>query len=144
LGSLPAMSHVGWLHEQGLGAPVNLVEAARWYAPVAQAGQDDFSLKLGWLYLQPELGPDREQSEHWFQTAIARNSAAARVALASVLVADALGGQHPERVVEAHALLETALDQGHPLASRFRARIHVEEIGGHPSTPESRLHYTRL
>lgn len=144
LGSLPAMSQVGWIHEQGLGTPVDLVAAARWYAPVAKGGQDDFAIKLGWMYLQPELGPDRAQSEAWFQTAIARDSAAARVALASVLVADAQGGRDPARVTEAQALLETALRQGHPLASRFLARIHVEQIGGYASTPASRLHYTRL
>lgn len=143
LGSLPAMSYVGWIHEQGLGTPVNLVEAARWYAPVAEGGQNEFAIKLGWMYLQPALGPDRLRAEQWFQTAIARDSAAARVALASVLVADALGGLQPQRVPEAVALLEAAMAQGHPVASRFLARVHVEQVGGFASTAESRLFYTR-
>lgn len=144
LGSLPVMSHVGWIYEQGLLGEPELAEAVRWYAPVAEAGRDDFAIKLGWLYLQPELGPDRLASERWFQLAIERDSASARVALASVLVADAQGGLQIERIYEAHELLETALQQGHPLAARFLARIHVEQIGDYPSTEDSRLYYTRL
>lgn len=144
LGSLPAMSHVGWIYEQGLTGAPDLATAAKWYEPVAESGQDEFAIKLGWLYLQADLGPDRARSEHWFQTAIQRDSAAARVALASVLVADAQGGLHVERIHEAHALLETAMAQGHPLASRFLARIHVEQIGDYPSTEASRLYYTRV
>lgn len=143
LGSLQAMSYVGWIHEHGHGTPRDLALAARWYGPVADSGADAFSIKLGWLYLRPELGADRVASEHWFGQAIARGSDSARVALASVWVADAHGGD-TRRLDEAHALLLTALEHGHPLASRFLARIHVEGIGGYPSTPELRLHYTRL
>ncbi len=143
LGSRVAMSHVGWMHEQGKGTPVDLSEAARWYEPVAEAGQTEYAIKLGWLYLDPALGPDRQQSTQWFQRAIDSDSSDARVALASVWVADAMGG-NDAHLNEAHHLLEQALQQGHPLASHFLARIHVEQIGGYESSAASRLRYTQL
>ncbi len=143
LGSRVAMSHVGWMHENGKGTPVDLQEAARWYEPVAEAGQTEYAIKLGWLYLDPALGPDRQQSTQWFQRAIDSDSSDARVALASVWVADAMGG-NDAHLNEAHHLLEQALQQGHPLASHFLARIHVEQIGGYESSAASRLRYTQL
>jgi len=144
LGSPKAMSHVGWMHENGKGTAVNLKEAAQWYQRVAESGREEYAIKLGWLYLDPALGPNRGQAEAWFEQAIEQHdSADARVALASVWVADAQSG-NSSRLIEAHQLLEQALDQNHPLGSYCLARIHVEGIGNYPATEKSRLEYTQL
>ena len=144
LGSIRAQSYLGWMYEHGHGVEANAHEAARRYAEVARAGGHEFALKLGWMYLGTTLGPDREQAEHWFGQAIEAGYLPANVALASLLVADALGGVGVERVGEARGLLEYALARGERLAAFFLARLYVEGIGGHPVEPVLAARYTRL
>lgn len=145
LGSVRAKSYLGWLYEQGHGVDTNHVTAARWYAEVADAGVHDYAVKLGWMYMgSSSLTPDREKAEYWFGQAIAGDHLAANIALASVLIADALGGKSVERVFEARSLLEVALDGGERLAAFFLARLYVEGVGGHPIEDDLGARYTRM
>lgn len=145
LGSLRAQSYLGWLYEHGHGVAVDHEEAARHYAILADGGVHEFSLKLGWMTLgRSELTPDRARAEHWFRHGIDGGHLPANIALASVLIADAVGGVAVERVDEARSLLEPALAGGESLAAFFLARLYVEGIGGHPRDPDRAAHYTRI
>jgi uncharacterized protein len=144
-GSPTAMSHLGWMYEEGHGVAPDGVMAAEWYVRAARAGAHDFAMKLGWMYLGGEGVPrDREQAEYWFLHAVDAGHSPARIAWASVLIADALGGRDPERVFEARTLLEEALEDGFVLASYFLARLYIEGIGGHPVEDVPAAYYTRI
>jgi uncharacterized protein len=143
LGSVRAKSYLGWMSENGHGIEVDPQAAARWYAEVADAGVHEFAIKLGWMYLGV-IGPDREAAERWFRHAIDAGHLPANVALASVLIADALGGLATERVFEARSLLEAALDGGERVAAFFLARLYVEGVGGHPVMADLGARYTRI
>jgi uncharacterized protein len=144
-GSPTARAYLGWMYEEGLGVERDINEAMRWYAQAVDAGAMDFAVKLGWMYLTGEgLQPNRAEAETWFQVGIRAGHSPARIALASVIIADALGGQHTERVPEARALLEEALADGHTMSSFFLARLYIEGIGGHPVDDALAIHYTRI
>ncbi len=144
-GSPTAMSYLGWIYEQGHGVPADGERAAHWYAQAARAGALDYALKLGWMYLGGKgVAADRQQSEYWFEYAIAANYTPARIALASVLLADALGGKATARVFEARDLLTTALEQDNPLAAFFLARLYLEGIGDQPRDDQRGAHYAKI
>jgi TPR repeat protein len=144
-GSPTAMSYVGWIHEQGHGVPRDGEMAAEWYGRAAQAGAHDFAVKLGWMYLSGDgVVRDREQAEAWFSHAVEAGHGPGKIAWASVLIADAQGGLNPERVFDARALLEQALEGGLPLASYFLARLYIEGVGDHPVEDEAAAYYTRI
>jgi TPR repeat protein len=144
-GSPTAMSYVGWIHEQGHGVPRDGEKAAEWYGRAARAGADDFAVKLGWMYLGGDgVAKDREQAEAWFARAVDAGHGPGKIAWASVLIADAQGGRNPERVFEARALLEEALEDGLVLASYFLARLYIEGIGDHPVEDEPAARYTQI
>ncbi|MGL1832698.1 tetratricopeptide repeat protein [Rhodocyclaceae bacterium SMB388] len=145
LGSLRAQSYLGWMYEHGHGVAVDHEAAARHYAVLAEGGVHEFSIKLGWMYLgRSELTPDRARAEHWFRHGIDGGYLPANIALASVLIADAVGGIAVERVDEARSLLEPALESGQSLAAFFLARLYVEGIGGHPQDADLAARYTRI
>jgi uncharacterized protein len=144
-GSPTAMSHLGWMYEEGHGVARDGDLAVHWYSRAARAGAHDFAMKVGWMYLAGDgVNRDRDKAEYWFSQAIEAGHAPARTAWASVLIADALGGRETERVFEARSLLEEALDQGQLLASYFLARLYIEGIGGHPVEDGMAAHYTRI
>lgn len=145
LGSLSAASYLGWMHEHGHGVAVDHEAAADWYRQVAEGGAHDYAVKLGWMYMGgSQLKADRALAEQWFGRAIDAGYLPAHVALASVIIADAVGGTGAERVNEARALLEIALEGEVALAAFFLARIHVEGIGGHPTDVALGAKYTRI
>jgi uncharacterized protein len=144
-GSPRAASYMGWFYENGQGVQRDHAMAARWYAEAAVAGAHDFALKLGWMYLGgSQLEPDRGLAEYWFRQAIDAGYHSAHIALASVLIADAVGGKDIQRVSEARELLETALENDHRLAAFFLARLYVEGVGGHPVDAELGARYARI
>jgi len=144
-GSRTAMSHLGWMYDEGHGVARDGALAVHWYSRAARAGAHDFAMKVGWMYLSGDgVTRDRDKAEYWFSHAIEAGHAPARIAWASVLIADALGGRDTERVFEARSLLEGALDQGQLLASYFLARLYIEGIGGHPVEDATAAHYTRI
>jgi uncharacterized protein len=144
-GSPTAMSHLGWIYEEGHGVPPDGAQAAGWYARAANAGALEYAVKLGWMYLIGESVPrDRALAEAWFKAAIDAGYSPARIAWASVLIADAQGGAPAGNVEEARVLLERALDDGYPTAAFFLARIYLEGPGGHPMDEERAAHFTRI
>jgi uncharacterized protein len=144
-GSTTAMSYLGWLYEEGHGVARDGAVAAEWYARAALAGAHDFSVKLGWMYLSGDGVPrDRDAAAAWFGRGIEAGHSPARIAWASVLIADALGGKHPDKVFEARALLLAALEDGYKVASFFLARLYIEGIGGHPVDDALAARYTRI
>jgi TPR repeat protein len=64
------MGHMGWLHHQGLGVPVNAHEARRWYERGA-AGGDPYSMASLGYFLENGLGGrlDRDEACLWFKQA---------------------------------------------------------------------------
>jgi uncharacterized protein len=144
-GSPMAMSYLGWMYEEGHGVAVNGPVAAEWYARAAAAGAHDYAVKLGWMYLIGDLvEQNRALAESWFVAAIGAGHSPARIALASVLIADAQGGISLQRLGEARELLEEALADGYPTAAFFLARLYIEGLGGHPRDEAKAAHYTRL
>ena len=143
--SSAAMGYLGWMHEEGLGVEPDMREAVRWYRRAAETGEAHYALKLGWMYLGGQgIDRDRTQAEHWFTQAIAAEHVPAFVAWASVLIADAQGGQNLKRIPEARDLLEQALAAGQPLATYFLARLYIEGIGEHPVDDDAAAYYTWL
>jgi len=144
-GSSRAMAYLGWIFETGQGVEINGEKAAYWYAEAARAGALDYAVKLGWMYLSGDAVPaDREQAEYWFGMAIEQEHVPAKLALASVIIADALGGRDIDRIYESRALLEQVLEAGDLTAAFFLARLYIEGIGGHPTDAEKAAYYTRL
>ncbi|MFO8004115.1 tetratricopeptide repeat protein [Thioalkalivibrio sp.] len=144
-GSSSAMSYLGWMYEEGHGVVRDAEQAAQWYGRAARAGAHDFAVKLGWMYLGGDgVDQDREQAEFWFSRAVQAGHGPGKIAWASVLIADAQGGRDPERVFEARALLEEALEDGLVLASYFLARLYIEGIGDHPVEDVPAARYTRI
>ncbi len=141
-GSPAAMSYLGWMYEEGHGVTADAGRAVQWYARAAHAGAHPYAIKLGWMYLAGQgIGQDRATAEGWFRFAIDAGHPPANIALASVLISDALGGRDPQRVFEARELLEAALNQDHTLASYFLARLFLEGVGGHPVDAERAAQY---
>lgn len=144
-GSRTAMSHLGWMYEEGHGVERDASQAVQWYSRAARAGAHDFAIKVAWMYLSGDgVARDRVQAESWFRQAIDAGHTPAKTALASVLIADALGGRETQRVFEARSLLEEALDEGQLLAAFFLARLYIEGIGDHPVDDGMAEHYTRI
>jgi TPR repeat protein len=144
-GSGSAMAHLAWLYTEGLGVEQDGGQAVHWYEQAVDAGEIQHTLSLGWAYLRGELVPrDRARSEAWFRKGIEADYPQARVALASVLIADAYGGQFPERALEAEALLQPALEAEPRLVSYFLARLYVEGIGAVERDMDRGFEYTRL
>jgi len=144
-GSATAMTHLGWIHEEGHGVPRDGERAAHWYSRAAMAGADAFALKVAWMYLAGDgVDRDRERAEHWFGHAIDAQHTPAKTAWASVLISDALGGRAPHRVFEAKGLLEEALDEGQIMAAYFLARLYMEGIGDHPVDDQEAARYARI
>jgi uncharacterized protein len=144
-GSTTAMSYLGWIYEEGHGVEADGEKAAAWYGRAAEAGAHDFSVKLGWMYLAGDgVDRDRPSAESWFRRGIEAGHSPARIALASVFIADALGGRDTERVYEARDLLRVALDDGYAVASFFLARLYIEGIGGHPVDDDEAIRFTRI
>lgn len=144
-GSGRAMGYLGWMYEEGLGVEQAMEDAVHWYSRAAETGVPHYALKLGWMHLGGQgIDRDRAQAEHWFSQAVAADHVPAFVAWASVLLADAQGGQNTQRIPEAKALLEQALAAGQPLAAYFLARLYIEGIGGHPVDDDAAAYYTWL
>lgn len=144
-GSASAMSHLAWLYQEGIGVERDGERALHWYARAVRAGEIRHSLTLGWAYLRGELvAPDRDRAEMWFREGIAADFHPARIALASLLIADATGGRAPERALEAEGLLKQALDHETELASYFLARLYLEGIGQVHHDPARGARFTRM
>lgn len=131
-GSPTAMAWLGLIHEEGREVEASDAMAAIWYTRAVEAGADHLALKLGWLYLSSSTIRDQARAEQWFRYGMAQGDLSAHVALASVLIADALGGKNVERVHQAREWLLTAHAGGQPVAKLFLTRLYLEGIGGHP------------
>ena len=144
-GSPTAMSHLGWMYEEGHGVAVDGEQAAYWYGQAARAGAWQFAVKLGWMHLGGQgVAQDRLKAEEWFGRAVEADHAPAMVAWASVLIGDAQGGRDPERVFEARDLLDRSLADGQTLAAWFITRLYIEGIGGHPIDDARAAHHARI
>jgi uncharacterized protein len=144
-GSSSAMGHLAYLHQQGIGVEQDGERAVDLYARAVAAGALQHTLTLGWTYLRGDgVERDRGKAETWFRHGIEADFHPARIALASVLIADAYGGIAPERALEAEALLLEALPREPLLASYFLARLYLEGIGHVAHDPQRGLHFTRV
>jgi TPR repeat protein len=144
-GSSVAMGYLGWMHEEGVGVPIDVAQAVYWYEKAARAGELHFAQKLGWMYLAGQgLAADRSMAEKWFRYAMDRDHAPAYVGWASVLIADALGGRQDVPIATARALLLEGLAKGEATASYFLARLYLEGIGGHPLDPAEGAYFAAI
>ncbi len=145
-GSVEAMAAAGWLYEQGLGVDPDPAKALEYYTQAYEAGENEYGLRIGWMYIQGiGMEPDRGQGEAWFRRVIEeRDDSAARLALATVLIADAASSLRPDRAIEARDLLERALQDGITEAAYYLAQIYAEGIGNLPADPRRSAHYTRI
>lgn len=145
-GSVEAMGEVGWLYEQGLGVEPDSDRALTFYERAYEAGENDYGIRIGWMYIQGfGLDPDRALGEAWFRRVIEeRDDSQARLALASVLIADAVNNVQPDPAPEVIELLTKALEDELPVAAHYLARLHMEGLGTVPANPERAVHFTRI
>jgi TPR repeat protein len=145
-GSVEAMGEVGWLYEQGLGVEPDSDRALTFYEQAYEAGENDYGIRIGWMYIQGfGLDPDRALGEAWFRRVIEdRDDSQARLALASVLIADAVSNVQPDPAPEVIELLTKALEDDLPVAAHYLARLHMEGLGTVPANPERAVHFTRI
>ena len=81
-GDKDAQIKLGFMHDQGLGGPANVIEAVKWYGLSAEQGQVVAQYLLGHLYQLGRLGPlpDYVEAKKWYSSAQS-NYAPAAVAL---------------------------------------------------------------
>lgn len=144
-GSTEAMGNVGWLYEQGLGVEANPQRAMQYYQQAYQAGENEFGLRIAWMYIHGVgMNPDRNQGEQWFRRIIQeRNDSSARLALATILIDDAVN-QSRERdpAPEARDLLVRALDDGVLEAAYYLTRMYSQGLGSVQQDRRAVVHYT--
>ncbi|AGA32945.1 Sel1 domain protein repeat-containing protein [Thioalkalivibrio nitratireducens DSM 14787] len=145
-GSVEAMGAAGWLYEQGLGVEPDPDRAMSYYRQAYEAGDNEYGLRLGWMYIQGHgVEPDRAQGDAWFRRVIAeRDDSKARLALASVLIADASANVQPDPAPEARDLLARALDDGIAGAAYYLARIYMDGLGSIGRDRARAIHYARI
>lgn len=145
-GSVEAMGAAGWLYEQGLGVEPDADRALAYYTQAYEAGENEYGIRVGWMYIQGRgLTPDRMQGEQWFRRVIEeRDDSRARLALASLLVSDAMSSLRPERASEARELLDRALQDGIVEAAYYLARIHSNGVGNVPVNRGRAAHYVQI
>jgi uncharacterized protein len=145
-GSVEAMGAVGWLYQQGLGVEPDADRALDYYTQAYEAGEDEYGLRIAWMHVQGlGMEPDRIQGEEWFRRVIdERDNSAARLALATLLVSDAMSSLRPDRAAEARDLLTRALDDGMEEAAYYLARMHIEGVGNVPADRGLAARYTRM
>jgi len=145
-GSVEAMGAAGWLYQQGLGVEPDADRALDYYTQAYEAGEDEYGLRIAWMHVQGlGMEPDRIQGEEWFRRVIdERDNSAARLALATLLVSDAMSSLRPDRAAEARDLLTRALDDGMEEAAYYLARMHIEGVGNVPADRGLAARYTRM
>jgi len=145
-GSVEAMGAVGWLYEQGLGVDPDSDRALAFYEDAYEAGENDYGIRIGWMYIQGfGLDPDRAQGEAWFRRVIEeRDDSQARLALTSVLIADAVKNVQPDPTPEVIELLTKALEDDMPVAAYYLARLYMDGLGTVPADPERAVHFTKI
>ncbi len=145
-GSVEAMGAVGWLYEQGLGVEPDAQKALEYYTNAYEAGENEYGLRIGWMFIQG-LGvePDRATGEEWFRRVIEeRDDSAGRLALASLMVSDAMTNVRPERGTQARDLLVEALEDGVTEAAFYLAQMYMEGVGNLAADAAGAVHYTRV
>jgi RNA polymerase sigma-70 factor (ECF subfamily) len=67
----PAQFHLGCMHERGLGIPVNLAEAVRFYTSAAEQGEFFAQVALGRVYAHGGHGMPADccAAKHWYTAA---------------------------------------------------------------------------
>jgi TPR repeat protein len=145
-GSVEAMGAVGWLYEQGLGVEPDSDRALAFYEDAYEAGENDYGIRIGWMYIQGfGLDPDRAQGEAWFRRVIEeRDDSQARLALTSVLIADAVQNVQPDPTPEVIELLTQVLEDDVPVAAYYLARLYMDGLGTVPADPERAVHFTKI
>ncbi len=145
-GSVEAMGAVGWLYEQGLGVEPDSERAVAFYEDAYETGENDYGIRIGWMYIQGfGLDPDRAQGEAWFRRVIEeRDDNQARLALASVLIADAVKNVQPDPAPEVIELLTKALEDDLPVAAYYLARLYMDGLGTVAANPERAVHFTKI
>lgn len=145
-GSVEAMGAVGWLYEQGLGVDPDPQRALEHYRKAYEAGENEYGLRIGWMHIQGHgIEPDRSRGEGWFRRVIEeRDDSNARLALASILVADAMANTQPDSAPEARDLLLRALNDGIESAAYYLARLYMDGLGSIPPDRARAIHYARI
>lgn len=145
-GSVEAMGAVGWLYEQGLGVEPDAARALEYYHKAYEAGENEYGLRIGWMYIQGiGLEPDQAAGEAWFRRVIdERDDSAARLALASLMVSDAVTNLRPERGTQARDLLVQALEDGVTEASFYLAQMYMEGVGNLGADPMRAVYFTQI
>lgn len=145
-GSVEAMGAVGWLYEQGLGVEPDAARAMQYYTRAFDAGENEYGLRIGWMYIQGVgVEPDRAAGEEWFLRVIEeRDDSAGRLALASLMVSDAMTNLRPERGAQARDLLVQALEDGLVEAAPFLAQMYMQGVGNLTADPMQAVHYARI
>lgn len=145
-GSVDALAAMGWFFEQGLDVEADVEQAIVYYAAAYAAGATEYGLRLGWIFIRGAgVDVDRSQGEGWFRRVIEeRQDPDAKIALASILAADAIAGVAPDSAFEARELLVQALNSGRFEAVRELAGMHINGLGSIQPDPDQAAYYTQL
>lgn len=117
-GELWALFNMGSFYYHGRGVPVNLGEAAKWFARAAQAGEPNAQTQLGLLYAKGAgVAQDYAAAASWFRAAAEQGQRDAQHNLA-LLHRNGLGV--PVDFAEAFQWWSLAAAAEHPAAGAFR------------------------
>ncbi len=121
-GSHPAQVRLGLCYKLGLGVPLSLPEALRWFRRAADAGEATAQTQLAELALQgvtddvpcglfdrPHLANNFDRAEQWCRAAVAAGSAEAKALLAYILTD---GPEERRDIAAGAALYREAADAG--------------------------------
>ncbi|MGO1120894.1 tetratricopeptide repeat protein [Rhodovibrionaceae bacterium A322] len=123
-GDANAMYRLGQINEQGLGQPINLVEALRWYVKAAEAGHLGGQKKAAAFFHKGSVGDaGLPAAMRWYRAAADQGDGPSAYNLAFLLEQGRGADRNPQ---EAARYYEIAYENGVPQAALNRALLALQ------------------
>jgi TPR repeat protein len=120
-GNSRAAEWIGYMDENGLGAPPNPISAVHWYSTAANAGSAEAARRLGEMYWHGDLVPqDVLAARQWLKLGADEGDAIAARDLGEFEVA---GIGAPKDSVQAYVWFDIAAVKGDAIAASARDRL---------------------
>ena len=126
-GDTAAQFRLGWMYDNGAGAPENDREAAKWYRLAAEQGEASAQNNLGWMYANGYGVPENDrEAAKWYKLAAEQGMAQAQFNLGWMYDK---GEGVPKNDREAVKWYKLAAEQGYANAQSNLGRMYVNGYG---------------